>query len=143
MSYLNRILLMAVLAAASLRAEEGAPEASPAAPAAAEIPVLSADDTEALEARTGSDVMVEGTIRSIGTSADGGTTFLGFGDRRSGLVAVVFREAYEKFPEGFEQFRQQQVRVRGSLEKYRDRQLQIKITTPDQLQVLAAEPSEP
>lgn len=84
--------------------------------------------------------MVEGTIRSIGTPADGGITFPGFGDRRSGFVAVVFRETSGKFPGGFEGYRRQkEVRVKGWLEKYRDRHLQIKITTPDQLEIVASE----
>jgi hypothetical protein len=53
---------------------------------------------------------------------------------------VVFRPAYEKFPEGFSKYAQQKVRVRGTLEKFQDRQLQIKIFTPDQLEIIAAAP---
>ena len=91
-----------------------------------------------MESQVGNEVVIEGVVPSVGTGPNDGITFLNFGDRRSGFVALIFRPAYDKFPEGFDQYRQQRVRVRGTLEKYRDRQIQIKILTADQIEIVAA-----
>jgi len=48
----------------------------------------------------------------------------------------VFRPAYDKFPDGFDKYAQQKVRVRGQLEKYRDQQMQMKLFTPDQIEII-------
>jgi hypothetical protein len=111
----------------------------PATPAAtSDAPVIQAEDTASMESKVGSEVVIEGTVANVGKGANDNITFLNFGDRRTGFVAVVFRAAYDKFPEGFDKYSQQRVRVRGSLEKYRDRQMQIKIFTPDQLEIVAS-----
>lgn len=141
MKTLSRVLLLALVFGGEVRAEEGAeesaPAASPAAPAAAEVPVLQSEDLASLESQVGREVIVEGVVKGVGTGPNDGITFLNFGERRSGFVAVIFRAAYDKFPEGFEKFVLQPVRVRGTLEKYRDRQLQIKILTTDQIEIVA------
>lgn len=112
----------------------------PAAPAVtADVPVIQAEDTASMESRIGSEVIVEGTVANVGKGPNDNITFLNFGDRRTGFVAVVFRAAYDKFPEGFDKYSQQRVKVRGALEKYRDRQMQIKVFTPDQLEIVASE----
>lgn len=134
-------LVVALACATGVRAEEtateeAAPPAAPAAPAA-EAPVFQAEDTAGMEAKVGREVIVEGVVRNVGKGANEGITFLNFGDRRTGFVAVVFRPAYDKFPDGFDQYAQQKVRVRGQLEKYRDQQVQIKIFTPDQIEVVS------
>ena len=134
--------------AASQDAEAAASaEASPApaeAPTpAAEAPVIPAEDMAAMESKVGSEIVVEGTVSDVGAGKNGGITFLNFGDRRTGFVAVVFRPAYEKFPEGFDKYAQQKVRIKGTLEKYQDRQMQIKIFGPEQIEVIAAEPAAP
>lgn len=111
----------------------------PSAPAAtADAPVIQAEDTASMESKVGSEVIVDGTVANVGKGPNDNITFLNFGDRRTGFVAVVFRAAYDKFPEGFDKYSQQRVKVRGSLEKYRDRQMQIKIFTPDQLEIVAS-----
>ena len=107
---------------------------------AAEAPVLAAEDTAAMESKVGSEIVVEGVVKNVGKGSNDGITFLNFGDRRTGFVAVIFRPAYEKFPEGFDKYAQQKVRVRGTLEKFQDRQMQVKIFTPDQLEIVAAAP---
>lgn len=104
---------------------------------ASEVPVVQAEDTAALEGLVGGEVVVEGVVRGVGSGPDNSITFLNFGERRTGFVAVIFRAAYDKFPDGFDRYSGQKVRVRGQLEKYRDRQLQIKISAPDQLEVVA------
>jgi len=119
------------------RAEES--ETTQPAPAA-DAPVFQAEDTAGLAAKVDTDVVVEGVVLNVGKGPNEGITFLNFGDRRTGFVAVIFRPAYDKFPEGFDKYHQQKVRVRGRLDNYRDRQLQIKIFTPDQLEILASDP---
>lgn len=121
----------------------GAPasEVAPSpAPEVAPTEVLQAEDTASLQGKVGSEVIVEGVVQSVGKGPNEGITFLNFGDRKSGFVAVIFRPSYDKFPEGFDKYANQKVRVKGALENFRDRQLQIRITTPDQLEILAATP---
>lgn len=115
------------------------PEATPAVTETAAAPeVTLAEDTASLQSKVGSEVLVEGVVKSVGKGPNDGITFLNFGDRKTGFVAVIFRPAYEKFPEGFEKYGNQKVRVRGTLENFRDRQLQVKISTPDQLEIVAS-----
>ena len=117
---------------------EPAPEAT--ADAAAELVVIQAEDTAAMQSKVGSDVIIEGVVKNIGKGPNDGITFINFGDRKTGFVAVIFRPAYDKFPEGFDKYANQKVRVKGALENYRDRQLQIKILTPEQLEIVADAP---
>lgn len=137
-----KILLLpfVMLALAGLvRAEDSEAPAPPPPAPSADAPVFQAEDTAGMEAKVGTDIVVEGVVRAVGTGPNEGITFLNFGDRRSGFVAVVFRAAYDKFPDGFDKYAQQKVRVRGRVEKYRDRQLQIKIFTPDQLEIIGSD----
>lgn len=131
--------------------ESGSAAANPEAVAAPEAPaentpsggdaaVLSAEDIASMEAKVGTEVVVEGTVQGVGTGSNGSITFINFGERRAGFVAVVFRAAYGLFPEGFDKYAHQKVRVRGTLEKYQDRQMQIKISTPDQLEIVTDAP---
>ena len=149
MSKLPLLLSFMLLAASGIRAQEEAeaPSATPEAEASAtsaegapapEAPVIQAEDLASMESKIGSEVIIEGVVANVGRGPNGNITFLNFGDRRTGFVAVVFRPAYEKFPEGFDKYAQQKVRVRGSLEKYRDHQIQIKIFTPDQIEIVAS-----
>lgn len=119
--------------------ESAEPTEPPSEPAVtADVPVIQAEDAASMESKVGSEVIIEGTVANVGKGPNDNITFLNFGDRRTGFVAVVFRAAYDKFPEGFDKYSQQRVKVRGSLEKYRDRQMQIKIFTPDQLEIVAS-----
>jgi hypothetical protein len=112
----------------------------PSSDAAAEAPVVQATDAAGLEAKVGSDVIVEGVVKEVGGTSGGGITFINFGERKTGFTAIVLRSSMDKFPEGFDKYVSQNVRVRGTLEKYKDRQIQIKITTPDQLEIVSAAP---
>lgn len=129
--------------------EAASPEATPAAEtsepaatpdAAAELVVIQAEDTAAMQSKVGSEVIIEGLVKNVGKGPNDGITFINFGDRKTGFVAVVFRPAYDKFPEGFDKYANQKVRVKGALENFRDRQMQIKIFTPDQLEIVASAP---
>jgi len=135
-------LALVVLIAPDLRARDAVAEDASPAEEAAVVPVVPAEDTAALEAKVGSEVIVEGTVRNVGKGPNDSITFLNFGDRRAGFVAVVFAAAYDKFPDGLDGYAQQKVRVRGQLEKYRDQQLQIKITTADQLEIASGESAD-
>ena len=133
---------LVLLIAPDLTARDAVAEEATPSEDAAVVPVVPAEDTAALEAKVGSEVIVEGTVRNVGKGQNDGITFLNFGDRRAGFVAVVFAAAYSNFPDGFDGYAQQKVRVRGQLEKYRDQQLQIKITTADQLEIVSGESAD-
>jgi len=142
---LTILLVSTVLALTFVRAEEPAADQPAAEQPAASSPethatdsaaVIPAEDTAAMESKIGSEVVVEGMVKRIGKAPNDSITFLNFGDSKSGFVAIVFRAAYDKFPEGFDKYTNLKVRVRGTLEKYKDRQIEIKITTPDQLELI-------
>lgn len=115
------------------------PVAEPSAPEnAAAAPVVQADNTAELQGKIGSEVIVEGVIKAVGKTSGDGITFLNFGERKTGFVAVVFRKSYDKFPEGFDKYANQKVRVRGTLEDFKGKQVQITVSTPDQLEIVAA-----
>jgi DNA/RNA endonuclease YhcR with UshA esterase domain len=125
----------------TVRAQEASAIPVEAAPAAAEAPaVVQAEDTAALESKLGSEVIVEGFVKDVGQTSGGGITFINFGDRKTGFTAVVFRSSLDNFPEGLDKYSNQKVRVRGTLEKYQDRQLQVKVSTPDQLEIVSVAP---
>lgn len=126
-SPLTILLTLTLAFAMGARAEEAAAD---------NVPVIQAEDKAALEAKVGSEVIVEGVIKEIGTGPNDGIKFLNFGARKAGFVAVVFRASFDKFPEGFDQYLQQKVRVRGTLETYRDTQIQMRLTTPDQIELV-------
>lgn len=134
---LSLALPVALRAQATATEEPAAAETEAAAEApAVEAPVLAAEDIAGLESKVGSEIIVEGVVRNVGKGSNDGITFLNFGDRRTGFVAVAFSSVYDKFPEGFDRYNGQKVRVRGMLEKFRDRQLQIRISAPDQIEIV-------
>jgi len=123
------------------RAQEASATPAEEAPAAAAAPaVVQAEDTATLESKVGSEVIVEGFVKEVGKTSGGGISFINFGDRKTGFTAVVFRSSLDNFPEGLDKYSNQKVRVRGTLEKYQDRQLQIKVSTPDQLEIVSSAP---
>lgn len=126
--------------AATEPAAEAAPEASAPATDSAPSDVVQAEDAEALQSKVGTEAVVEGTVRSVGQTSGGGIHFINFGDRKTGFTAVVFGAAIANFPDGLSQYANQKVRVRGTLEKYQDRQIQIKVVTPDQLEIVTSAP---
>lgn len=105
----------------------------------ADAAVIQADNLSELQAKVGAEVIVEGVVKEVSKAPGDNITFLNFGQRKSGFVVVVFRSSYDKFPEGLEKFANQKVRVRGTLESYKDRQVQIRVSTPDQLEIVASE----
>lgn len=126
--------------AATDPAPASAPESSASAADPAPSDVVQAEDAEALQSKVGSEAVVEGVVRSVGQTSGGGIHFINFGDRKTGFTAVVFGASLSNFPDGLSPYANQKVRVRGTLEKYQDRQIQIKVVTPDQLEIVAAAP---
>jgi DNA/RNA endonuclease YhcR with UshA esterase domain len=139
-TFLLTMMTMALGCVQNARAEAADTSPAPEAPVA-DAPVIQADDLAALEDKVGSDVVVEGIVQSVGTGPNDGITFINFGERRGGFVAVVFRPSYDKFPDGFEKYARQKVRIYGRLEKYRDRQLQVRLSTPDQITIFESAPA--
>ncbi|MBJ7257936.1 MAG: OB-fold nucleic acid binding domain-containing protein [Chthoniobacterales bacterium] len=142
MKALPVMAVAAAFAVLPLHAQESseAPAAVPASPQAAAPSVIQVEDAASLESKVGTEVIVEGVVKKVGQGAGGGITFINFGEGKSAFVAVVFKASFDQFPEGFEKYANQKVRVRGTLEKFRDRQIQIKIITPDQLEIVASAP---
>lgn len=136
-----------VLGAAALLlsgCQDATPPAEPEAPAPTpdvapprELPTVSAEDNDALEAHVGSDVAVEGTVVRIGATQAGDITFLNFTRQRGGFTAVIRRASYENFPDGFGAYDGRGLRVTGVLEKFRGETPQIEVTDPEQLQIIA------
>lgn len=147
MKTLLPVLSVLVLSIGIVSAQEAAPAPAPAAESsapesggAATAPVIQADNTAELQGKVGSEVVVEGVVKGVGKTSGDGITFLNFGDRKTGFVAVIFRSSYDKFPEGFDKYKSQKVRVRGTLEMFKDQQIQIKVATPDQIEIAPSAP---
>lgn len=105
--------------------------------AGAQEEVIDATNLEALRAKSGMDVVVEGLVTDLGTTKDGGITFINIGmAKKQGFVAVVFRDSYPAFAEGFDQYRNQKVRVTGAISLYRGETPQIKLTAPGQITIV-------
>ncbi len=106
-------------------------------PAVVESPVLDAADLETLRAKAGTDVIVEGAVTDIGTTKDAGITFVNIGmPKKKGFVAIVFRSSYAAFPEGFDKFRNQKVRVTGVLKLYQGETPQVELKSPEQITIV-------
>jgi len=121
MKMIGRLILMMVLTASVYAQEE----------------VIDATNLEALRAKDGVEVTVEGTVSEIGTTKESTITFINIGaPKKQGFVAVVFQKDYLAFPEGFDKYRNQKVRVKGLLKLYRGETPQIALSSPEQITVV-------
>ncbi len=108
--------------------------------ASEEVTPIDAVDLDALRAKVGTPAVVIGQVTDVGTTQDGGITFINIGmPKKKGFVAVIFRQNYESFPEGFENFRNQKVKVTGPIELYKAEQPQIILRSPEQIEVIKEE----
>jgi hypothetical protein len=99
--------------------------------------VLDATDLDAIRAKAGMDAAVEGLVTDIGTTKDSSITFINIGmPKKEGFVALVFQKDYQAFPDGFDMFRNQKVRVKGMVKLYRSETPQIILTSPEQIEIL-------
>lgn len=100
--------------------------------------VVDATDLDAIRAKVGMDASVEGLVHAIGTTKDSSITFVNIGmPKKEGFVAVVFQKDYAAFPDGFDKYRNQKVRVKGMVKLYRSEVPQIILTSPDQIEIVA------
>jgi len=98
--------------------------------------VIDATNLEALRAKDGVEATVEGLVMDIGTTKEATMTFINIGmPKKQGFVAVVFQKDYAAFPEGFDKFRNQKVRVKGMIKLYRGETPQIVLSSPDQITI--------
>lgn len=104
---------------------------------AEEPAVIDAADLETLRAKVDTPVVVEGLVSDIGTTKDGGITFINIGmAKKQGFVAVIFRDSYQAFPDGFDKFKDKKVRVSGTLTLFRSETPQVKLKSPDQITIV-------
>lgn len=104
---------------------------------------IEATNLEALRAKVGTEVIVEGAVTDVGATKDGGITFINVGlPKKQGFVAVVFKDSYSAFADGFDKFRAQKVRVKGLLKLYKSEQPEIVLSAPDQITIIT-DPAAP
>ena len=124
-----------VLFATSALAQEAAAPAPDAAAPAGEV--IDAANLEALRAKAGMDAVVEGMVTEVGTTKGNTITFINIGaPKKQGFVALVFQSDLGAFPEGFDKYKAQKVKVSGVIELYKGEQPQIKVKTPDQITIV-------
>ncbi len=108
--------------------------------ASEEVAPIDAVDLDALRAKVGTPAVVVGQVTDVGTTQDGGITFINIGmPKKKGFVAVIFRQNYESFPSGFDTFRNQKVKVSGPIELYKSEQPQIVIRSAEQIEIIKEE----
>lgn len=101
---------------------------------------LDAVNVEELRTHAGQDVIVEGLVTDVGTTQTKSITFINLGlPKKQGFVAVVFQKNYGAFPDGFDAFKGQKVRVSGKLDLYQGDKPQIEVRTPEQIEVVKPE----
>lgn len=113
--------------------------AAPLVPVLAqEFPLIPATDLDQLREKAGNEVVVEGEVISIGKTSTGTLTFINVGlPKKQGFVALVKQGSYPAFPNGFDAYQGQKVRVKGVITLYRETNPQIEITGPDQITIVA------
>ncbi len=99
--------------------------------------VIDATNIDGLRAAAGTDAVVEGVVTEVGSTKGNTITFINIGaPKKQGFVAVIFQSDLGAFPEGFDKYKAQKVKVTGVIELYKGEQPQIKVKTPDQITVV-------
>lgn len=99
--------------------------------------VIDATNIDGLRAAAGMDAVVEGVVTEVGSTKGNTITFINIGaPKKQGFVAVVFQSDLGAFPEGFDKYKAQKVKVTGVIELYKGEQPQIKVKTPDQITIV-------
>lgn len=106
---------------------------------AADLPVLDAKDIDGIKAKDGTEIIVEGVVTTIGTTQNNSITFLNMGAKKQSFVAVVFQSDYTNFPDGFDRYKNQMLRVRGFVSIYKGDIPQIKVSAPDQISIVSGQ----
>lgn len=119
------LLFGSLVFAASVLAQDPAP------------PVIDALDLETLRNSVGQEVIVKGPVTSVGTTSTKSITFINVGlPKKQGFVAVIFQRNYGEFPEGFDSYKNQMVRVSGTVTLYQNETPQIEVRSPEQIQIV-------
>lgn len=99
--------------------------------------VVEATDLDALRGKVGTEATVQGLVHDIGTTKNASMTFINIGmPKKEGFVALVFEKDYAAFPDGFDKFRNQKVRVKGMVKLYKSEIPQIILTSGDQIEIV-------
>lgn len=102
--------------------------------------VIDATNVDLLREKVGAVVTVEGSVTTVGSTKNKSITFINVGlPKKQGFVAVIFEKNYGAFPNGFDAFHDQKVRVTGALQLYQGSSPQIEVKTADQLEIIKAE----
>lgn len=108
----------------------------------AKPPVIASTDKKGLASKIGKPVAVEGIVHSVGKGDKDGVRFLNLATKpQTGFVAAVFPTAYKSVGP-LKNFEGRNVRVTGTLEKYR-KQTQIKVLKGSQIKLLPAPKETP
>src|SRR5262245_46783283 len=119
-------------ASLSLYAEdvaEGTPEPEPPK-------VVQATATDEIVALVGKTATVEGKVTRVGATSGGGITFINMAPGANAFVAVVFKSSYDQFPNGFDAFKDQTLRVTGTVAIFKENTPQIVVKTADQIEIV-------
>jgi len=106
-------------------------------------PVVQASAPDAVKALAGKKATVEGKITRIGSTETGGITFINFGGGPNAFVAVVFKSNYAAFPDGFDKYKGQTVRVTGPVAIYKETTPQIVVKAPEQIEIVPSADASP
>lgn len=102
-----------------------------------ELPVIESHDLDKLREHAGKDVTVVGPVTTIGTTESKSITFINVGmPKKQGFVAIVFQRNYGEFPDGFDAYRDKNVRVTGTLDLYQGQTPQIEVRNPSQITIV-------
>jgi len=102
--------------------------------------VIEATELDQLKEHAGQDVVVEGLVTDIGTTQTKSITFINLGlPRKQGFVAVIFKKNMGAFPEGFDAFKNQKLRISGKLTLYQNDKPQIEVSSPEQIEIVKPE----
>lgn len=99
-----------------------------------EVPAIDALEVDKIREMAGQEVIIEGDVVSVGKTSGGGLAFINVGlPKKIGFVALVKQVNYAAFPEGFDGFKGQKVRVKGVVTLYKENQPQIEVASPEQI----------
>jgi len=132
------LLAAVLLGSASILRAEDAPAALAGTP-----PVVQAASKDEVMALAGKVATVMGKITRVGSTTAGGITFLNFAGPANGFVAVVYKSNYAGFPDGFDKYKGQTVRVTGKVVIYKETTPQIVLREAKELEVVAAAEAAP
>jgi DNA/RNA endonuclease YhcR with UshA esterase domain len=131
------LLVLAVLACGSLRADD-----APATQPATQPAVIPVTDTAAIRAKNGQTITIEGVIESAKWSGSGKVMNVRFKDVKDGVSVAVFQKNKDKFDAAFggdtaKKFTGAKVQVTGALKDFKGRP-EIVIENPEQVTIVEA-----